>query len=478
MKILKKKYLVTLLAFITLLCSCKEKEPNNSQAENNEQGNNTYVIKNVNIIPMTKENKVIKNATVVIQNKKILSINDSIPTDAKTIDGTNKWLIPGLIDMHVHNLADTSLSPNYATKGATLFMDNQDTMLLYIVNGVTTTFELSGRVEHFGQRNEIIKGNVLGPRIALAILIDGGDSGNNANTPSDGRQIVRLAKTQGFEFIKVYSNLNAETYKAIIDEAKKENMKVIGHIPNVFRGNTKDAFIPHFGMVAHAEEFSSQTNEYNKLKAEEFAKMTKDNGTWFMPNLSNLVRIAAQARSLDSVRYLKSFKYVHPLMQSKWIVSNQYNKGTSPKRVAHFDSLVDFHVQLVKVFKEAGIPMVAGTDAGTSGIVWGYSLHDELELLVDAGLTTEEALVSATRLPATWLEIDDKIGTIEIGKFADLVLLDKNPIENIENTRKISGVFVNGKWISKEKIDTMLSDLAEKNIENKSKYDWKKRREY
>jgi imidazolonepropionase-like amidohydrolase len=446
--------------------------------QNNFQEKNVYVIKNVNIIPMTIHNEVIENATVVIRDNKIISINDSIPTDAKTIDGTDKWLIPGLIDMHVHNLADTSLSTNYATKGATLFMDNQDTMLLYIVNGVTTAFELSGRVEHFGQRNEILKGNVLGPRIALAILIDGGDSGNNANTPSDGRQIVRLAKSQGYEFIKVYSNLNAETYKAIIDEANKENMKVIGHIPNVFRGNTKGAFIPHFGMVAHAEEFSSQTNEYNILKAEEFAKMTKDNETWFMPNLSNLVRIAEQARSLDSLRYLKSFKYVHPLMQSKWIVSNQYNIGTSPKRVAHFDSLVDFHVQLVKVFKKAGIPMVAGTDAGTSGIVWGFSLHNELVLLVKAGLTEEEALISATRLPATWLEIDDKIGTVEVGKFADLVLLDANPLDNINNTRKISGVFVNGKWVNKERIDKMLSDLAEKNNKNKDKFDWNKRREY
>lgn len=165
-------------------------------------------------------------------------------------------------------------------------------------------------------------------------------------------------------------------------------------------------------------------------------------------------------------------------MQSKWIVSNQYNKGTSPKRVAHFDSLVEFHKVLVKAFKTAKVPMVAGTDAGTSGIVWGYSLHDELQLLVDAGLTTEEALVSATRLPANWLEIEDKIGTVETGKFADLVLLDANPLEDIRNTKKISGVFVNGRWLGKEQINIMLSDLEKKNNTNLDKYDWMKRRDY
>ncbi|MDO7174249.1 amidohydrolase family protein [Mariniflexile sp. AS56] len=470
------KYLIILILIVTINFNLNAQ--NQSQLDTNEQENITYVIRNVNIIPMTEDNKVIEKATVVIRNKKIQSINDSIPVNAKTIDGTDKWLIPGLIDMHVHNLADIRMSSNYPTKGATLFMDNQDFMLLYVANGVTTTFELSGRVEHFGQRNEIINGKVIGPRIALAYLVDGGDSGNTANTPNDGRQTVRLAKQQGYEFIKVYSNLNIETYKAIVDEASKQNMKVIGHIPTIFKGNTKEAFVPHFGMVAHAEEFSSQTDEYTIEVAEEFAKLAKDNNTWVMPNLSNLVYIAKQARSLDSVRNLPSFKYVHPLMQSKWIVSNQYNKGTSPERVAYFDSLVDFHISMVKALKNAGVPMVAGTDSGTSGIVWGFSLHNELELLVKAGLTEEEALISATRLPANWLEIEDKIGTVEIGKFADLVLLNANPLDNINNTRKIAGVFVNGEWVNKEWIDYMLSDLAEKNNRNKDKYDWNKRSEY
>lgn len=428
---------------------------------------------------MTIENKIIENATVAIEGDKIVSINKPVPDNAKIIDAKGKWLMPGLIDMHVHNLADVNFGAHYPTKGATFFTNTQDLMLLYIANGVTTVFELSGRVEHFGQRNEIIKSNVIGPRIALAFLIDGGGgAGNIANTPSDGREAVRIAKAQGYEFIKAYSNLNIETFKAIVDEARIQGMKVVGHIPNVFKGKIEQAFVPNFGLVAHAEEYAKQTDDFSEQDAKYFAKLAKKNDTWLMPTLTTMERITGQARSLDALRNLESFKYVHPLMQSKWLTSNQYNKNTSAARVTDFEKIVEFNNKLVKAFKEEGVPIVTGTDAGTSGVVWGFSLPDEVELLVKAGLTTNEALTSATRLPANWLGIDDKIGTIAVGKYADLILLDANPLESIQSIRKISGVFVNGKWIERRKIDTLLSLLAKKNFANKDKYDWKNKSNY
>jgi hypothetical protein len=255
-------------------------------------------------------------------------------------------------------------------------------------------------------------------------------------------------------------------------------MKVVGHIPNAFKGKTEEAFVSNFDMVAHAEEFSKQTDDFSDAQAKRFAQIAKKNGTWLSPTLITIVKITEQVRSLDAIRNLPSLKFVHPLVQSKWLTANSYNNDSSTERIAYFDKLIDFHVRLVKAFKEAGVPMVAGTDAGTSGVVWGFSLHDEIELLVKAGLTSEEALVSATRLPAIWLGIEDKIGTVEVGKYADLVLLDANPLDNISNTRKISGVFVNGQWVNRKKIAALLSDLANRNKADKDKYDWKKRKEY
>lgn len=440
---------------------------------------NTYAIKNVNIIPMTVKNEVIKNATVVICNNKITSINKPIPDSAEIIDGEGKWLIPGLMDMHVHIPVDGHFNATYPTKVASIFTSTQDVMTPFIANGVTTVFDLNSVAGHFGQRNEILRGDVTGPRMALAAMINGGSEGGRiANTPADGRQSVRMAKAEGYEFIKVYSQLNIETYNAVVDEARKLGMKVVGHIPNAFHGEIEKALIPHFDMAAHAEEFFKQAEYDPGQDPKSFAKLAKANGTWLMPTLVIIVSAAEQSRSLDGLKASPNLQYVHPLLQSKWLTSNNYNKNASPESIARLEKMIQFNNELVAAFKETGVPVVAGTDAGSSGVIWGFSLHDELELLVAAGLTPGEALTSATRLPAAWLGIDSVVGTVETGKFADLILLDANPLNDIKNIRKIAGVFVNGRWLDKSEISDMLSSLSNRNKASKDRYEWSKRGEY
>jgi imidazolonepropionase-like amidohydrolase len=449
--------LVGLLTF-SLLTSLK----GYSQLQTTEQ--TQFVIKNVNVITMNPSNEVINNATVVISENQIESINGTIPKNATIINGKGKWLIPGLIDAHVHLPTDGYFGQKFPTQVPDLVFNTQDIMTPFVANGVTTVLDLNATMETFGQKKAIEKGYIIGPRIALAALINGGNGqGRIANTAEEGRIMVRNAKIEGYDFIKVYSKLNIETYNAIVDEAFKQGLKTIGHIPNAFQGKLDQAFIPHFGMV---EGFSVQD-------ALRFAKLSKDNGTWLSPTLTTMVWIAKQTHSIDSIKNLTSLKYVHPLLQSKWLTANNYVKNASPENATNFDNMVKFHFQLVKAFKEAGVPIVAGTDAGVSGVVAGFSLHDELELLVQAGLTPQEALNSATLLAAQWLGNDKQIGTIETGKFADLILLDDNPLTDIKNTRKIAGVFVNGKWLDKTKINLMLADLSNRNTADKNKFDWK-----
>ncbi|MBL4774103.1 MAG: amidohydrolase family protein [Alcanivoracaceae bacterium] len=274
---------------------------------------------------MKQDSKTLKNVTVIIQNKKILNINGDIPPKAKIIDGKGKWLIPGLMDMHVHTNADLNFRENAPTQGATFFMDTQDVMTTYVANGVTTILELDGRVEHFGQRNEIAKGIVIGPRMAIAPVINGGNQNNSGrivNTASDARQAIRSIKAEGYNFVKVYSDLNIESFEAIVDESKKLELKVVGHIPYAFIGKTEKAFIPNFGLVAHAEEYSKQIRNKSMTKkdAKHFAEMTKKSNTWVIPNLLAIVSVAKQARSLDSIRSMKTLKYVHPLLQDKFSI--------------------------------------------------------------------------------------------------------------------------------------------------------------
>jgi imidazolonepropionase-like amidohydrolase len=451
--------------------------PLSSPSKQGAAARSGYAITHVNVIPMTSTGAPLLNASVVIEGARISSINGPVPEAAKVIDGKGKWLIPGLIDMHVHVPTDGNFNRSYPTRTAAVFTSTQDVMTPFVANGVTTIFELISQPGHFGQRNEILRGDVVGPRMALAAMINGGNDGRTANTPSDGRQSVRLAKAEGYEFIKVYSQLSVETYKAIVDEAQIQGMKVIGHIPDAFRGKTQEALVPNFSMVAHAEEFGKQAKVFSESEAQGFARLAKKNGTWLSPTLIVMESMAGQARSLDGLRALPSLQYVHPLLQNKWLTANKHNQGSTPERVAHLEKMGAFNKLLVKAFKKEGVPLVAGTDAGSSGVVWGFSLHDELRLLVEAGLTPGEALSTATRLPATWLGIDKVVGTVETGKYADLILLDANPLIDIGNTRKISGVFINGRWLDSEEIAGMLSALSTRNASSKDKFDWSRRGE-
>jgi imidazolonepropionase-like amidohydrolase len=464
---MKNIFIVLIIAFsaaTTFGQSTKAKQMNQQ---------NSFVIKNVHVITMTSPNVIINNATVVITDNRIASINGTIPKNAKVMNGKGKWLIPGLIDMHVHLSTDSYLGPKLPTQLPDLAFNTQDVMTPIVANGVTTVFDLGATMETFGQKKEIERGYVVGPRIALAALINGGNGqGRMANTAEEGRLVVRMIKAEGYDFIKLYSKLNIETYNAIVDEANKLGLKTVGHIPNAFKGKLEQAFIPNFGMVAHAEEFSKQSENFSIQDAQKFAKLAKDNGTWLSPTLITMVWIAKQTHSVDSIRNAPNLKYVHPLLQSKWLTANNYAKNATAENTAYLDNMVKFHFHLVKEFNDLGVPIVAGTDVGVSGVVAGFSLHDELELLVQAGLTPEEALKSATIRPAQWLGIDKQIGTIETGKFADMVLLDENPLKDIKNTRKITGVCINGTWLSKTKLNTMLADLSKRNTASKDKYDW------
>ena len=433
---------------------------------------NAIAIENVTILPMSAGAAPVLDATVIVEAGRIETIGPSgatmVPPGMRRVDGTDKWLMPALSDMHVHvenaRMAEAGTCPEA--------FDTADILLPYVANGVLQVFNLSAMSESVGQRNEVESGRVLGPHMALAAMLDGSPAvrpgrARSAGTPSDGRQAVRDIKVEGYEFVKTYERLDLPTFSAILDQAKLENLRVLGHIPARGEGITEKFFQPGFEIVVHAEEYAYQSEQAGadpKAMSDDdiprFAEMAKRNGTWLISTLSLNERIVEQTRSVQSLEARPEMAFVHPMIYKEWIENNRYAKLASPERLVRLERVVDFNRKVVQVFLQAGVPILPGTDSLIPGVVAGFALHDELEAMTRAGMTNADVLTAATRLSAEWLGVAEDRGTVEQGKRADLILLDGDPMSEIGNTRRISAVIAGGRYLARETLDDMMEELA------------------
>ncbi|KPM22028.1 amidohydrolase [Citromicrobium sp. RCC1885] len=434
----------------------------------------TLVIENVTVIPMTKEGGVLPNRTVVIEGGRIVSIEDAAdagdPPDANRIDGTGKWLVPGFSDMHVHIGNERMLrllarSPVPEDGAANM----QDAFTPYIVNGVLQVFDLAAMPETVGQRIAIESGRVLGPHLAMATMIDSNDPvlpfgiTHSAGSPAQGRQAVKDAAADGFEFVKAYGHLDLPTFTAIVEEARARNIRVVGHIPQRGEGITGSFFQPGYDLVVHAEEFAQQTRSPDVAAIPSYVEMARKNGTALVTTLTANDRIAQIARDPGSLASREDLYVLPPQFYDLSVNSNPYAAQSSEGYIAYTQSIVEFNGPLVRAFAQAGIPVLTGTDAGIPGVAPGFSLHDEFEALAQAGLDNRLILEGSTRLAAEFLGVEGDRGTVAVGKRADLVLLDADPLKDIANTRRIAAVIRDGRYLDREDLDALLADLIARN---------------
>jgi imidazolonepropionase-like amidohydrolase len=432
------------------------------------------VITRVTVLPMTPDTAPLTDMTVTIRGGRIASIALASKTTrqagVRRIDGRGKWLMPGFSDMHMHlendRMGRLHVGDPTLPDGA---FDLEDALTPYLANGVLQVFTLSAMSETIGQQVEVESGRVAGPHIATAAMIDGSPPSwplgmtRAAATPEDGRQAVRDAKAEGYQFIKVYSRLKLETFTAIVDEARQLNMRVVGHIPQRGQGITGKFFVPGFDLVAHAEEFAQHTDPPDHAAIPRYVEMAKRNGTWLVATLSLDERIVEEIRDPDSLKRRAELRHMHPLAYDVVINGNPYLKDRSEGRIDYVQKIVDFNCPLVKAFTAAGVPVLTGTDAPVPGVAPGFAIHDEFEALSKCGMSNTQILESTTRRAAEWLGTLPDRGTVEAGKRADLVLLDANPLENISNTRRIAAVIANGHYQSRAELDRRLARLAARN---------------
>lgn len=424
-------------------------------------------IEHVNVIPMTSGSEVVADSTVLIRDGRIASITSTATAtpspNAARVDARGLWLMPALADMHMHLESDRLL--RLYLQDATIpdgTVRTADSLLPYVANGVLQVLVLSATPETIAQRIEVESGRVLGPHIATAAMIDGTPPiwpvgmTRVAATPSDGRQAVRDAAAEGYDMVKAYENLDLDTFLAICDEAGKLGMKVVGHLPQNGKGLTERFFVPGFGMVAHAEEFAQQMNPPATDAILKYAKWAKRSGTWLTSTLSLDQRILEEMLQPETLRSRPELRYLNPVLRKMALESNPYLRDVNPSRIAYVQRIVDFNDKLIAAFAKEGVPIVAGTDALVPGVVPGFALHDELAALAKAGLSNRQVLESATRLPSEWLGTSADRGVVAVGKRADLLLLEGNPLQDIKNTRRIAGVIVAGRYYSRGELKNRL----------------------
>jgi imidazolonepropionase-like amidohydrolase len=438
-------------------------------------GSATYIT-HVTVID-TENGKEIQDRTVIISGDRISEVKDSKgtkpPAGTKVVNGNGKYLIPGLWDMHVHSVFAErldSMFPTFVANGVLGIRDMGTSMPLADIDQL---------------RQQTANGSRLGPRIVAAgPILDGRPKPLRPNflaitTPEEGRETVRSLKANGSDFIKVYSQLSRDSFLAIAAEAKKQNIPFSGHVPfSVSALEASDAgqksmehiFGIYLACSSREEELRSEmlkggvnlsgserirleldeaAASYDERKAANvFAHLAK-NGTWLVPTFSAVlpdseifdVHVTADPR----------LRYIPPAVQKRW--SEAALAGAAIKSKSFERKL-----QIVGAIHRAGLPLLAGTDAGwvQPYVYAGFSLHDELALLVRAGLTPVESLQTATINPARFLDTERDLGTIEKGKIANLVLLDADPFADIHNTTKISEVFLAGKEFPRPALDQML----------------------
>ncbi len=388
-----------------------------------------------------------------------------MPAGAQIVDATGKFLIPGLWDMHVH-------------------WYSRDAFTLFIANGVTGVRQMFGNSDLLRWRDQIAKGSLLGPRMVVASpIIDGPQpiwpNSIAVRNEDEGRKAVRRVKQWGADFVKVYALLPRDAYFAIADEAKQQGITFVGHVPNsVSSAEASDAgqkSIEHLtGILIASSDKEAELRDklvkadspqargrvqtmaldtYNDKKAANLIAHFVKNQTWQCPTLT-VLRSSAYLGE-EKFRRDGRLKYIPRLQQQRWNFRLANRSGGDD---AVEKKVLQKQFEIVGAMQKAGVPILAGTDRGNPFCFPGFSLHEELALLVIAGLTPVEALRSATLSPAKFFGLDQTLGTIEQGKIADLVLLDANPLLDIRNTQRINAVVSNGRLFDRKALDKMLGD--------------------
>ena len=436
---------------------------------------------NVTVIPMDRE-RVLPDQTVLVRGGRIESVGPAagvrVPDGALRVDGTGKFLVPGLADMHTHLLSDGAVPDSLAP----------DELAVMLANGITTARLMVGTPEHLPLRAAVARGEVLGPTLFVASPQLAGRSygepwfnGRVVATPEQARAAVREVADAGYDYVKLTIFITPEVYDAVQDEARARGIRVIGHVdPQVGLARALaagqqiehlDAYFeavladgaPMTGSVSNHLVYRPAAWEsvdwLSDAKVDSAARATAAAGVWSSPTLTFFKTAFGTGMTDEEIRALPGYRLLPDSLRSSMNGGRAYF-WANPPSAARRARYVEVRNRLVRGIHATGGRILAGSDSPEWYLLYGWTLHRELESLVDAGLSPWASLEAATRNPAEWLGTLAESGTVQAGKRADLVLLDADPLTDIRNTQRISGVMRAGRWMDAAELARMLDRSA------------------
>lgn len=400
----------------------------------------------VAVLPMDS-NRVLEHQTVVVRDDKIVQVGPvaqvRVPGGATRVDGRGKFLMPGFAEMHGHlpNAGAANSIPGIV----------ETVLFLYVANGVTAVRGMQGNRDHLELRDRIARGELLGPRLWVP---GPALSGNNTASPAEGRRKVEENKDFGYDHLKIHENLTRETYDTIVAAAKRAGLDFGGHVPAAV--GVRHALASGQKSIEHLDNYADESGGDDAKRAE-LVRATVAAGAWTVPTLA-LWEVFVGSEPVDSLAARPELRYVPPQWVAGWRqqVTNIRQQNPADDGVAE----VLERRRLLKALRDAGAKIAFGTDSPQLFSVPGFSVHREMQSMLAAGLTPFDILASGTRNVGRYYGREKEFGTVAAGQRADLILLEANPLTDLNNFSRRAGVMVNGRWIPESEIQARLSRIA------------------